>query len=102
MGAKEPAVYFDKNKIKANAKMVRITMTDKRAAEIIPQMEDIIAWMDALNEVNTDGVKPLISTLEFQTALRKDAVRENGSKEEILAEAPDGCGDYFAVPKVVE
>jgi aspartyl-tRNA(Asn)/glutamyl-tRNA(Gln) amidotransferase subunit C len=95
-------MHFDKDKIKAGAKMMRITMTDAEATEMIPQMEEIINWMDALDEVNTDDVKPLISTLDFQSTLRKDEVRENGSKEDILAAAPDRCGDFFAVPKVVE
>jgi aspartyl-tRNA(Asn)/glutamyl-tRNA(Gln) amidotransferase subunit C len=95
-------MYFNKDKIKSAARMVRIRMTDKQAEEIIPQMEEIIKWMGGLDEVNADGVKPLISTLDFQLPLRKDIVRKNGEMEDILAEAPDRCGDSFAVPKVVE
>jgi len=102
MGAKEPAVYFDRDKIKSSAKMVRINMSETDAEKMIPQMEEIISWIGALDEVNTEGVKPLISTLDLQLPLRSDEVRANGSRKEILAEAPDGSGDFFAVPKVVE
>jgi len=95
-------MYFNKDKIKANAKMVRIRMTDEQAEKMIPEMEGIITWITTLDEVNTDGVKPLISTLDFPLPLRKDEVREDGTKEDIFADAPDRQGDFFAVPKVVE
>ena len=95
-------MHFNKDKIKASAKMVRIRITDEQVEKIIPEMEGIISWMAALDEVNTDGVKPLISTLDGALPLRKDEVHEDGFREDILADAPDRCGDFFAVPKVVE
>ena len=95
-------MQFNEDKIKAAARMVRIGMTDRQAGETLTEMEGIMKWIGMLDEVDTDGVAPLTSTLEFQVPLREDVMVPNGGVEDILAGAPDRIGATFGVPKVVE
>jgi aspartyl-tRNA(Asn)/glutamyl-tRNA(Gln) amidotransferase subunit C len=55
-----------------------------------------------LQEVNTDGVEPLIYMTNSHTVLRPDEVVQEISKAEALKNAPKTDGDFFRVPKVID
>ena len=58
--------------------------------------------MDKLEEVNTEGVKPLIYMLEEETELRKDKVKKGYGQKDALRNAPDKDSDFIRVPKVLD
>ena len=66
------------------------------------EFNKIIQWVDQLKEVDTDGVKELVSVNENGIQLREDEVTQGQCSKEILANAPMKEYGYFAVPKVVE
>ena len=49
-----------------------------------------------------DGVAPLTGAADMALRLRADVVTDGGIAEQVLANAPDRAGPFFAVPKVVE
>ncbi len=57
---------------------------------------------EKLQEVNTDGVEPLIYMTNSHTVLRADEVVQEISKAEALKNAPKTDGDFFRVPKVID
>lgn len=66
------------------------------------QCSDILAYMDKLAEVDTEGVEPLYSPVDHADAFREDAALRIRTREEILANAPDTDGEFFVVPRIVE
>jgi aspartyl-tRNA(Asn)/glutamyl-tRNA(Gln) amidotransferase subunit C len=70
------------------------------------QVDDILEYIDKLNELNTDNVQPMAQVLsDDQTAdatLREDVVVPCGIAAEILKQAPDPEPPFFRVPKVIE
>ena len=62
----------------------------------------ILGWIEQLNEVNVDGVEPLTGAAAMAMRLRPDQVTDGGIPDQILSNAPDRAGRFFAVPKVVE
>lgn len=66
------------------------------------QIENVINWIEKLNEVNTENVEPMINVHNEPLKLHEDVVINNNTKEEILQNAPKPIYGYFGVPKVIE
>ena len=62
----------------------------------------MIEFVDKLNELNTDGVEPLLHMTDAVNVLREDAVKGSITREEALKNAPDTDGVFFKVPKVIK
>ena len=84
------------------AKLARIAMTDAEIAELVPELNQILGWVDQLAEVNTDGVEPLTAVIDLKLRLREDVVNDGNVRDKVLANAPDAQHGFFAVPKVIE
>lgn len=69
---------------------------------IINDLNRIVAFVDKLSEVNTDGVEPLIYMSDEVNMLRDDEVRHEITQQDALKNAPKRDSDYFKVPKVIE
>lgn len=65
-------------------------------------LTNILSFMEKLNELNTDGVEPLIYINEEVNVFREDAVHYPISKQEALSNAPIKDADYIKVPKFVK
>ena len=84
------------------ANLSRLGLSDEKLETLVPQLSNIIGFVEQLGEVNTDNVEPLASVVDINMRLRDDVVTDGGYPEEILANAPETLEGYFAVPKVVE
>ena len=84
------------------AKLARIAMTDAEIAELVPELNNILGWVDQLAEVDTDGVEPLTAVIDLKLRLRDDIVTDGNVRDQVLANAPDAQHGFFAVPKVIE
>jgi aspartyl-tRNA(Asn)/glutamyl-tRNA(Gln) amidotransferase subunit C len=65
------------------------------------EMAGIISYMDILKEADTDGVEPLYSPLEEVSGPRPDEPGRGAEPEELLSQAPERVGRFFAVPKII-
>ncbi len=76
---------------------------DAEGKEAIKEdLTNILNFMEKLNELNTDGVEPLVYINEDVNVFRKDAVNYPITKEEALMNAPLKDADYIKVPKFVK
>ncbi len=66
------------------------------------QLEQIIAYMDVLNQLDTAGVEPMSHVFPVKNVLRKDEVMPSQARYELLAGSPAGDKEAFLVPKAVE
>lgn len=84
------------------AGLARLDMGDPaKRASMLADMQRVIEFVNALAEVDTKGVEPLIFLTEEEDVLRADDARMEITKEEALANAPVKDSDYFKVPRVV-
>ena len=65
-------------------------------------LQKILNLVEKLEEINVDGVEPLIYMTDEKNVLRKDVVKDTVTKEEALLNAPQRDSDYFKVPKVIK
>ena len=84
------------------ARLARIAMTDEELEHLVPELNNILGWVEQLGEVNTDGVEPLTAVIDQKLRLRDDIVNDGNIRDEILANAPEAEHGFFAVPKVIE
>ena len=93
---------LDPATVRRIARLARIRVTDAEATRLQTELSGIFDWIAMLNEVNVQGVEPLTGGAQMALKMREDVVNDGGIPEQLLANAPDRAGDYFAVPKVVE
>lgn len=84
------------------ANLARIAMSEEELERLVPELNNILGWVEQLGEVDTGGVEPLATVIEQKLRLRDDVVTDGDCRDEILANAPDAEHGFFAVPKVIE
>ena len=84
------------------AKLARIAMSDEELERLVPELNNILGWVEQLGEVDTDGVEPLATVIDQKFRLRDDVVTDGNIRDEVLANAPEAQHGFFAVPKVIE
>lgn len=84
------------------AYLARIRVPEARLTPLAGELNNIVGWIEQLEEVNTDGVAPMTSVVDIETPMRKDVVDDGHMVDRVIANAPDAEGAFFAVPKVVE
>ena len=84
------------------AKLARIAMSDAEVEAMVPEINNILGWVEQLGEVDTDGIEPLTAVIENHLRLRDDVVNDGNIRSDILKNAPDAQHGFFAVPKVIE
>lgn len=84
------------------AHLARIAVPPENLPKLAEQLSGILAMMEELNEVDVEGVKPMVSVTPMRLKRRKDVVTDGNIQAQVLANAPDAREGFFAVPKVVE
>ena len=93
---------IDLKTIKHISKLSRISVDEKRAKKLASDLSAIFDFIEKLNELKTDNVKPLTSVAETTLKLRSDKVESENIREQIIKNSPQENEDYFVVPKVIE
>jgi aspartyl-tRNA(Asn)/glutamyl-tRNA(Gln) amidotransferase subunit C len=93
---------LDPATVRRIAKLARIRVEEDQLSQLQAELNGILGWIEQLNEVDVEGVEPLTGGAQMALRLREDVVNDGGITEQVLANAPDRAGDFYAVPKVVE
>ena len=84
------------------ATLARLALGEAEIARMVPELNNILDWVEQLAEVDTDGVEPLTAVIDIPERLRDDVVNDGDIRDKILLNAPDAQHGFFAVPKVIE
>ena len=90
------------DQVRQVARLARINLTQDEVQQFADQLSDILAYVEQLNELDTDGVEPTTHPLRMSNVFRPDQVGQSFTNQQALANAPQRQGDFFAVPKVLE
>jgi aspartyl-tRNA(Asn)/glutamyl-tRNA(Gln) amidotransferase subunit C len=93
---------IDQELLRKTAHLARLSLSPAEEAEIQADLEQILNWMDLLNQVDTEGIEPLMHMTEATNRFREDIAQPALDKKSALSQAPNQDGDYFLVPKVIE
>jgi aspartyl-tRNA(Asn)/glutamyl-tRNA(Gln) amidotransferase subunit C len=93
---------IDKETVDKIAHLARLEFeSEAKKEEMIKDMNNMLGFIDKLNELDTTGVEPLIYMSEEVNILREDDVKPEITQQEALKNAPKKDSDYFKVPKVM-
>jgi len=93
---------MDIDQVRKVARLARLDLPDADLAVLAQQLTAILGYMDQLKELDTENVEPLAHPLPVQNVFRPDELRSSLSVDEVLRNAPARCGNFFAVPAVLD
>ncbi len=81
----------------------RLELSTQEREKLRDSLNNILTMVEKLNELNTDGVEPLVYiNEESDSRLRFDEVKNEVTTQQALQNAPDKNENYFRVPKVID
>jgi aspartyl-tRNA(Asn)/glutamyl-tRNA(Gln) amidotransferase subunit C len=83
------------------AELARLKFKDEELENFTHQLNDILAYMEQLNELDTENVEPLSHPNEGSNVFRDDINKPSLNREQALKNAPDKDDQFFKVPKVI-
>lgn len=89
------------------AALARINVDEADLDRMVPEFNNLLAWVEQLGEVDTSSVEPMTAVIEQKLRLRADVIDADpltggGKRDAILANAPAAEHGFFGVPKVIE
>jgi aspartyl-tRNA(Asn)/glutamyl-tRNA(Gln) amidotransferase subunit C len=97
----------DSATVRKIASLSRIAVSDDQVEAMVPELNNILGWIEQLSEVDTSSVAPMTAVIPNALRLRDDVVNADalaggGIRDAILANAPAPEHGFFGVPKVIE
>ena len=93
---------IDLKTVKKISKLSRISVDNEEAKKLENDLNSIFEFIEKLNQIDTSKSEPLTSVVDAKLQLRKDEIKSNNIRDQILKNSPDENKDFFVVPKVVE
>lgn len=97
-------MIIDENLLTKLEKLTAFKVPNKKRDEIKAQLNEIVNFVEVLNELDLDKTNAAITTLKGGTPFREDEPDNNNDEimNIILKNAPDIDGSYFVVPKIID
>ena len=84
------------------AQLARLAFNADEEARLVEDLNQVLAYVAALDELDTTDVIPTSHVLPIQNVFREDEVKESLSQEAALSNAPSSGHGHFRVPRVIE
>lgn len=83
------------------AELAQLNFKEEELESFTHQLNEILSYVDKLNELNTENVEPLSHPVENINVFRNDELKPSITTEDALKNAPDKTDEFFKVPKVI-
>jgi aspartyl-tRNA(Asn)/glutamyl-tRNA(Gln) amidotransferase subunit C len=93
---------MDEKTVRRVAGLAHLKMDDAEIQSRVPQLSNIMSFIEQLSEVDTDNVEPLANVANISLRLREDEINDGDCAEKVLANAPEETLNFFVVPKIIE
>ena len=93
---------MDNKTVETISYLARLELDKAKKEKITKDLENIINFVNELQDLDTKDIAPLANPLEKVAPKRDDSVTSKSRKEVFLSNSPESDQDYFVVPKVVE
>lgn len=84
------------------ARLARLHLSDAEIERMQAELDAILAYIDKLRALDTEGVEPTSHAVPLVNVMRDDDVRPSFPLDDMLANAPDRVGDLVRVPRIIE
>ncbi len=93
---------IDKSTLERVAYLARIKINESDIDSIASELNNIMSWIEKLNEVDIDNIEPMTGVLNVPLREREDKVNDGGYHDKVVKNSPEKIGNSFSVPKVIE
>lgn len=83
------------------AHLARLTLTDEELEIMTGQLDNILSYVEKLNELDTSNIPPTSHVFSVSNAFREDVVRESLPRNEALMNGSMQNGETFQVPRII-
>ena len=83
------------------AELARLKFNEEELENFTNQLNEILTYVEKLNELDTENVEPLSHPVENNNVFRDDIVKPSIQKNEALKNSPENDENFFRVPKVI-
>ncbi len=83
------------------AELAKLKFKDDELESFTSQLNQILEYIEKLDELDTENVEPLSHPIEKVNNFREDKVKPSVNREDALENAPDKNEEFFKVPKVI-
>ena len=84
------------------ARLSRLRFSESEKKEIREDLEQMIQFVEKLNQVDTSGLEPVLHMSSEVNRLRDDEVKGSVSSSEALKNSTNSREQFFTVPKVIK
>ncbi len=84
------------------ARLARLELSEEEKETFGNQLEQILAYMEQLNQLDTQGVEPTSHAIPIYNVFREDEMKPSFPQEEVLGIAPEEEEGHFKVPRIIE
>jgi len=84
------------------ANLARLNLTAEESTTFQRQIEDILGYIDKLEELDIDDIEPTAHAAPVFDRIREDVTKPSLERDAFLNIAPDTINDQLKVPKVIE
>ena len=88
--------------VRYTAQLARLAITDAEAESFQRQLDKVLEHIEALTQVDVDGVEPMTHVMPVQNVLRSDEPRESLDREDVLRNAPAQLQNLIQVPNILD
>lgn len=92
---------IDKSLISRIEHLARLQLSDTERTQIQGDLNNILEMVSKLDELNTDGIEPLVYMSDAVNSFRPDEVTNQVERSDALKNAPDSNEQFFKVPRVM-
>jgi aspartyl-tRNA(Asn)/glutamyl-tRNA(Gln) amidotransferase subunit C len=93
---------LDKATLERVAYLARIKINNSEIDKMTEELNNIMKWIEELNEVDISDVEPMTGVSNMNLREREDKVTDGGYQDKIVNNAPEKIDTSFTVPKVIE
>ena len=93
---------LDKSTLERVAYLARIKLNNSEVDKMTEELNNIMKWIEELNEVDISDVEPMTGVSNMTLREREDKVTDGGYQDKIVSNAPEKIDNSFTVPKVIE
>lgn len=83
-------------------KLGRIELDEEQRIKTKKDLQDILSYIDTLNELDTDNIEPLSHSFPVFNVFAEDEVKNADMRSDILKNAPESQDGCFKVHRTVE
>lgn len=84
------------------AHLSRLALTDNEVEQFSGQLDEILGYVEKLNELDTSDVEPLVHALDARNVFRDDSAGESLGRKDMMENAPESSEGCYKVPRIIE